>query len=66
MERIFFIKNGDLEEINELLAKGAKVKMIKPVCETITSYGCAGGETSAYNHDWYVGKIYAYVVLEFD
>lgn len=33
MEKVFWIKNGNLEEINDLLAKGGKVKMIRAVSE---------------------------------
>lgn len=68
MERIFWVKNGDLGEVNNWLQKGGRVKMIKAVSEAISAYGYHSGG------DWYcreasgnyVGDIYAYVVVEFD
>ncbi len=35
MEKIFFVKNDDLEEINKVLAKGGKVKMISTIADSI-------------------------------
>jgi len=67
MERIFWVKNGELKTINEWLQKGGRVKMIKPVSETIAAYGYSANEAyCSENHDYYVGDIYAYVVIEFD
>jgi hypothetical protein len=64
MERVFFVKNGELSRVNDLLQKGAKIKMIQPVCEAIAAYGYGKLD---YGHDGsYVGDIYAYVVVEFD
>ena len=34
MERVFWVKNGELETVNEWLQQGGRVKMIKPVSET--------------------------------
>lgn len=66
MERIFWVKNNDLYEVNDWLQKGGRVKSIHPVAETISAYGYAGGETIADGQGNYVGDIYAYVVIEFD
>ena len=33
MEKIFFVKDDDLKEVNESLAKGGKVKMISTIAE---------------------------------
>ena len=66
MEKIFWVKNGELREVNNWLQKGGRVKMIKAVSETIAAYGYAGGETSSSNYDHYEGDIYAYIVVEFD
>lgn len=72
MERIFWIKNGELGEVNNWLQKGGRVKMIQAVSETISSYGYHAINSSiSYNeneekHGNYVGDIYAYVVVEFD
>ena len=66
MERVFFVKNGELKEVNEWLQKGGRIKMIQAVSETISSYGCGGGETSLTDYGNYVGDIYAYVVIEFN
>ena len=72
MQRIFWVKNGELDKVNEWLQKGGKVKMIQPVSETIAAYGYhASNSIASYtqneeNHGYYVGDIYAYVVVEFD
>ena len=51
MEKVFFVKNGNLHEVNEALARGGKVKMIQTVAESV-------GDVS-------VGDVYAYVVIMF-
>lgn len=66
MERIFWVKNGELEEVNEWLQKGGRVKSIHAVSETISAYGYAGGDAYADEKGNYVGDIYAYVVVEFN
>lgn len=66
MERVFFIKNGDLKAVNELLQKGGKIKIIQPVSEGIAAYGYAGGEIGLANEGSYVSDIYAYIVVEFN
>ena len=75
MERVFWVKNGDLEEVNHWLQKGGKIKMIQAVSETIAAYGYRGydGDKESISSRWsnsethgnYVGDIYAYVVIEF-
>ena len=67
MERIFWVKNGELKEVNEWLQKGGRVKMITPVSETISAYGYANGKDYfAEDKGYYLGGIYAYVVVEFN
>ena len=72
MEQVFWIKNGELGEVNKWLQKGGRIKMIQPVTESITSYGYhASNYEGSFNdneeqHGYYVGDIYAYVVIEFD
>ena len=66
MERLFWVKNGEIARINEWLQKGGRIKAIYPVSENIVAYGYAGGETSLSDHSYYVSDIYAYVVIEFD
>lgn len=72
MEQIFWIKNGELHEVNKWLQKGGRVKMIQAVSEAISSYGYHSSNSSVScndndaNHGNYVGDIYAYVVIEFD
>ena len=64
MERIFFVKNDDLKEVNYWLQKGGRVKMILPLTSNITT---------AYKYDGFPSKtdyqnsdIIAYVVVEFE
>lgn len=38
MEKIFFIKNGNLDEVNKALSAGGKVKMIQAVSEVVSAY----------------------------
>lgn len=71
MQKIFWIKNGDLEEVNAWLSEGGKVKMIQPVAESVASaYAwneapfCNDG--SRANGALYCGDIYAYIVIEMD
>lgn len=66
MEQIFWVKNGNLNEVNKWLQKGGRVKSIHALSESISSYGCAGGQTYGHEHGNYVGDIYAYIVVEFD
>ena len=66
MERVFFVKNGDLAEVNNWLQKGAKVKSILAVPENVSSYGYSDSHSySIDNHGAYRGDIAAYFVLEF-
>ena len=58
MEKIFWVKNKDLDEVNTWLQKGGRVKMIVAVPESVSE----GGESSATAE----GNIFAYVVVEFD
>ena len=66
MEHIFFVKNGDLQEVNTYLQKGGKVKSVHAVPEIVSSYGYAGGEVCYTDSGSHVGDIYAYVVVIFD
>lgn len=66
MEHVFLVEGDCLREVNQYLQKGGRVKMIQPVAEPISSYGYAGGETSDSTDGWNTGRIYAYVVIEFD
>lgn len=61
MERIFFVKNGDLTSVDNFLQKGWKVKIIQAVGEPLHN----GGDTTVFSDDR-IGDIYAYIVLEHD
>lgn len=66
MERIFWVENGDLTEVNQWLQKGGTVKSIHAVSEAVSAYGYAGGRDEyEHGHGSYAGNIYAYVVIEF-
>ena len=58
MEKIFWVKNKNLDEVNSCLQKGGRVKMIVAVPESVSE----GGESSCTAE----GNIFAYVVVEFD
>ena len=63
MERIFWVCNGDLDEVNSYLEQGGKVKSVHAVSEGIAAYGYAG---DVYSEDKgkFLGDIYAYIVVE--
>lgn len=66
MQRVFFVKNGDLERVNTLLQKGATIKSIHAVSENVAAYGYAGGRSDTFGSDGsFTGDIYAYIVVEF-
>lgn len=56
MQKILMVKNGELEEINNLLEEGWNVKIIKMCSESVS----VGGQSSSEMY----GDIYAYIVLE--
>lgn len=64
MEKIFFVENGDLDEVNEYLKKGARVKYISSSAECVSAWGYGCGEVSNYDTGVSYGDIYAYIVLE--
>ena len=64
MEKIFFVENGDLREVNKCLSKGGTVKSVHPINQNIAAYGFGGGETCYSDHGKYEGDVYAYVVVE--
>ena len=59
MEQIFFVRNGDLSEVNKWLQKGGRVKFIQAIAESFHN----GGDTTPYPRN---GDVYAYIVVEFD
>lgn len=66
MEQIYWVKNGELNEVNRWLQKGGRVKSIHVVPENFATYGFAGGESSWHDKGKVEGDIYAYIVIEFD
>lgn len=66
MEQIFWVKNGELYEVNRWLQKGGRVKFIHVVPENFAPYSYAGGESSWHDKGKIEDDIYAYVVIEFD
>lgn len=67
MERVFFVRNGDLQEINSFLQKGGRIKMIQPVAEIVSAYAYPATESySPEKNGSYTGAVYAYVVVEFN
>lgn len=63
MEKVFFVMNGDLEEVNHELSIGGKVKFICPVAESVSITGKQDCRPYFNN---IVGNTYAYVVIEYD
>ena len=66
MEQIFWVKNGELAEVNKWLQKGGRVKQIHVVPENFATYAYAGGDSSWHDHGKVQGDIFAYIVVEFD
>lgn len=66
MEHVFFVKNGNLEEVNRFLSKGGRIKSIHALSESVSAYGYAGGESYSDGKGKCVGDVYAYIVVEFD
>ena len=64
MERIFFVRNGDLQEVNMLLQKGATVKSIHPIAQNVSSYGYGGGGYPS-GEGSFTADVCSYIVLEF-
>ena len=60
MEQIFFVRNGNLSEVNKCLQKGGRVKFIQVLAETV-HHG-----TNTYPGSAAKGDICAYIVVEFD
>ena len=63
MEKIFFVVNDNLDEVNDALANGGKVKMIQIVSEAVSSYAYAGSDTWQSTEGCNVGDIIAYIVV---
>ena len=73
-ERIFFVRNGNLNHINDILKKGGSIKMIHAVPEVVsTSYdgkpinrlGYFGNEPQdSENEVTLMGDVCAYIVVK--
>ena len=61
MEKLFFVVNNDLEEVNKELASGGKIKFICPVNESVSN----AGASNCYTACDIVGDVFAYVVIEY-
>ncbi len=48
MEKIFYVRNGDLSEVNNELKKGGKIKMIQAVSGVVCSPAIGRGDAYAY------------------
>lgn len=64
MQKIFYIRNEDVSEVNKELEKGASVVMMCPVPVPLSPYGYAGGQTKFTYRGKEVGNTVLYVVLE--
>ncbi len=65
MEKVFFVKNGELSAVNAELHKGGKIKYICPVAKSVSMAGAGGGEASSTSFDDVVGDVFAYIVIEY-
>ncbi len=54
-EKVFFVKDNDLSQVNKCLADGGKVKFIQPVAQNVSSGGEGYGDS---------GYVCAYIVVE--
>lgn len=61
MEKIFFVVNNNLDEVNNELSKGGRLKLICPIAESVS----IAGKGDAYTTDEVVGDVFAYVVIEY-
>lgn len=61
MEKVFFVRNDELEIVNEELKAGGKIKFICPVNEPVSN---AGGGRAYATYD-IIGNVFAYVVIEY-
>ena len=52
MQKVFFVKNGELDEVNTILAEGGTIVDIRPVAESVVDSRSKG-----------TGDVYAYVVV---
>lgn len=48
MEKVFFVDDRDLKEVNKALTEGGKVKMISTVAQSVTGEYAAEGTVHAY------------------
>lgn len=68
MQKVVFVENGDLIELNNLLKDGWNVVSVQTCSEVVSSwaYGYAGGETYNHHHSdgKNIGNVYAYFVIE--
>ena len=64
MQKIFYVKNNDLTEVNKELEKGASVIMMHPISVPLSTYGYAGGGTNYTYRGKEHGDTVLYIVLE--
>ena len=60
MQKVFWVCNGDLAEVNKCLQKGGKIVQINAVSECVSASVTGDGWSS----EKLVGDIYAYIVVE--
>ena len=61
MEKVFFVRNDELEIVNQDLKAGGKIKFICPVNEPVSN----AGRGRAYATYDIIGDVFAYVVIEY-
>lgn len=64
MERIYFVKNDQLDEINEELQRGGKVKMIHTVYGIDRMDHAIGPYSTEPSPSENWGNVYGYVVID--
>ena len=63
MQKVFYVENGDLFDVNRELQKGGTVKQIQVITTNITT-GYAHNEYRPDDYDYVNSKVCAYIVVE--
>jgi len=66
VEKVYFVKNGDLSDVNRALSSGGKIKSISTIQEPFIAFSGGEREYSSDSNGVYNGNVCAYIVIEYD